>query len=94
MKNSNKKRLISFICAILILSYAFIIFISHSHSCSDNACEICLIAKVTKGGLLSLSLFCAIYGASHLYSAILYSATHRLSHKENTPVGQKVKLSN
>ena len=94
MTNSNKKRLISFICAILILSYAFIIFLSHSHTCSDTTCEICFLANATKGALLFLLLLCSIYGVSHLYSVAPCSDAYRLSYRENTPVGQKVKLSN
>ena len=95
MLNASKRyRAIAIILAvILILTYALIVFMPHSHECVELNCAVCdtikSVQKLLIGTMLVISL-CTI-------PKILFITTNAyiasIKARDCTPVGLKVKLS-
>ena len=78
---------------ILILAYALIVFIPHSHECVELHCAVCdtikSVQKLISGAIIVIALCLA--------PKILFIATNAyliaIKARDCTPVGLKVKLS-
>ena len=86
---------IAALCVILILAYAFIVFLPHSHGgVCDSDCITCALIEKAEDALIAFLCCAAIFqmlDRDYLAPGDYYS---KLSVKEATPVGLKVKLSN
>lgn len=87
------KQLIAVLCIFLILLYASITFIPHSHECPDSKCAVCSLVESSHDVLGCMALACAIILLSKLYFIIVNTHHHLFSGRDGTPVGLKVKLS-
>lgn len=88
------KKWIVFLCVILILSYVSILFFSHSMECFDTDCAICTMIETSRRMLLAMVLFAFIGLTVKMKRTVFDNPFKRISCRERTPVGLKVKLSN
>ncbi len=87
------KKLCAVLCVVLIVAYASVVFLPHSHDSVDTDCAACLIIEST---LELLYLAVLILAVGWLPQSFIYNPKpyiHILSGRESTPVGRKVKLS-
>jgi hypothetical protein len=87
------KRLMAVLCIFLILLYASIAFIPHSHDRLSSECEVCSFVANSHDVLGFMVLACAITLLNELYFIIVNTHHHLFSGRDGTPVGLKVKLS-
>ena len=87
------KRLCAVLCVVLIVAYASVVFLPHSHDSVDSDCVACLIIQSSVELFLGAALLPAI-GWMFKYFIFNYKPyIHISSGRESTPVGLKVKLS-
>ena len=84
---------IAALCVILILAYAFIVFMPHSHGVCDSGCLACSLIEKAKNTLFAALCFAAIFQILH-QGHFVSGDYYKLSVKDGTPVGLRVKLSN
>lgn len=93
-KHGNiSKRLIAFICVILMLTYASVGFLSHSHDCAGADCAVCAFIESSRGVLMGMILSAVTYQLADLTLVLVNEYAHIPVWREHTPVGLKVKLS-
>lgn len=87
------KKVLAALCVILILAYAFIVFLPHSHDSFDADCNVCSIIEFSKKALVALAVCVAAWQILWLEYVIPNISRDALFAREKTPVGLKVKLS-
>ena len=93
----NKKRLsgkiIAISCIILILLYAFALFLPHSHESGIDGCAVCAFIKSSAEIMVATSLCFAFIcrSCSSCYSTDIFR--NALILHDGTPVWLRVKLS-
>ena len=85
------KHLIMILCILLIFAYASIALLSHSQECPDSDCAICAMIETSRNILILLALPAVIHPICKCIIYIVHS--YRLSYRNDTLVGLKVKLS-
>lgn len=88
-----KKRSIAMICAILILAYAVMLLLPHTHQCTGTHCDICALRGSSRQLLLGLSWVTIACLAANVMSMRGRAADPLMVKRDGTPVGLKVKLS-
>lgn len=87
------KMLIAAMCVILILAYAFIVFLPHSHDSHDSDCTVCAMIESSKDVLVALAVCAAVWQILQLGYTMPNVSRDALFSRDTTPVGLKVKLS-
>ena len=87
------KMLIVTLCVILILAYAFIMFLPHFHECIGFDCAICNLIRSSRNILIGTALSASFFRLTKFTFVILNTQPDALSYRDATPVGLKVKLS-
>ena len=88
------KKLCAVLCVILIIAYASVVFLPHSHDSVDTDCTACLIIESSFELLFAIAILLAVVWLVHFFVFNYKPYIHISSGRESTPVGLKVKLSN
>lgn len=89
-----RKRSIAMICTILILAYAVMLLLPHTHQCTGTRCDICAMMESSRQLLLGLSWVTIACLEAHGMPMRAPVADPSMVKRDGTPVGLKVKLSN
>lgn len=87
------KKLIALICLFVVLSFAFLSLVPHSHTEVEQNCQICSIIENTNIAVIKTTTISSIIQWTLInFLSALYLLI--ISLRGETPVGLKVKLSN
>ena len=87
------KKLLALFCILLILAYAAITFVPHTHEHKIADCALCEVIDLSDEMLIIL-LLTELFSWLKAFSSLFCAHTYIPSPREATPVGLKVKLSN
>ena len=93
-KSAFLKKILALLCVFLILAYALVVFLPHTHCCCDISCAACNVIESCQKILYNILLFAVIYPILKFIYFIERICYRILSVRDQTPVGLKVKLSN
>ena len=92
----NQRRLkgaLAILCILVILAYASIVFLPHTHERAGVDCSICAIIETSRNLLLGVALSAALCQLPYFPFVIPNKHFYIKSVRDGTPVGLKVKLS-
>ncbi len=92
-KKRHLKKVLVALCVILIMAYAFIVFLPHSHEFCDMDCTVCAMIESFKEILVSLLACAVVWQFLHFRHVITNVSLDAVFSRDTTPVGLKVKLS-
>ena len=93
MNNQKFRRLLAFICILLVLVYASALLLPHSHEDGDEHCVICALIKVT-GGIPAATGLYFLFSFREASPYRCFDPFHdALILHDSAPVWLKVKLS-
>ena len=56
MRSKKWKRFAAVLCTVIFISYAFVIFIPHTHECVGMDCSVCALAETSRNILIGIAL--------------------------------------
>lgn len=80
-------------CVVLIIAYASVVFLPHSHENAETDCVACVLIESSKKLLMGIALLTGIYRIINCEFVIFDLHFRIISAREISPVGLKVKLS-
>ena len=92
-RKSTLKMIMAAMCVVLVLAYAFIVFLPHTHECMETDCAVCAMIEESCNLLVAIVLSATVFQMAKYGVFVHYIHTHILSIRDGTPVGLKVKLS-
>ena len=93
MISKNWKSIVAFLCILLVIAYASIIFLPHAHDCVGPDSTVCTLIETSRNSLIGLALIAVVYQFANIVFTISSSYKSILSGNKGTPVALKVKLS-
>ena len=93
MRSKNWKRIVAFLCILLVIVYTSIVFLPHIHDCVGPDCTVCTLIETSRSSLIGLALIAVVYQFANIVFTISSSYKSILSGNKGTPVTLKVKLS-
>ena len=93
MRSKNWKRIVAFLCILLVIVYTSIVFLPHIHDCVGPDCTVCALIETSRNSLIGLALIAVVYQFANIVFTISSSYKSILSGNKGTPVALKVKLS-
>ncbi len=94
MRNKKWKSLIAFLCILIIIAYASIVFLPHTHDGIGSDCTVCALIGNLRNTMIGLVLAATAHRLANIVSAILSTNKSIPSGNSGTLVALKVKLSN
>lgn len=87
------KRIIALLCITILLSYASVVFLPHSHECIDLNCTVCDAIEISRNLLIEIGLLVTVCLLTLLKFIILTNKhTYFIPIRDGTPVALKVRL--
>ena len=93
MQSKNWKRIVAFLCILLVIAYTSIIFLPHAHDCVGSDCTVCALIETSRNTMIGLVLAAAVHQLANILFTISCSYKSISLGDSGTPVALKVKLS-
>ena len=93
MNQRKLKGALAILCVLVILAYASIVFLPHTHECAGVDCSVCAIIETSRNLLLGAALSAALCQLPCFPLVIPNTHFYIESVRDSTPVALKVKLS-
>ena len=93
MQSKKWKSIVAFLCILLVIAYASIVFLPHIHDCARPDCSVCALIESSRNTLIGLALIAVVYQFANIVFTISSSYKSIPSGNNGTPVALKVKLS-
>ena len=93
MRSKKRNSFVAFLCIVIIIAYASVIFIPHAHDCVGADCSVCALIETTRNSLIGIALIGAAWQLSNIAFVIPNAHYFIFFGNSGTPVALKVKLS-
>ena len=93
-RNKCFKAMVAALTVVLILAYAVLAFLPHTHACAQLDCAACVLVQILRATASALAVAASLCAFVPLLPVAVDARLAPLSARESSPVGLKVKLSN
>ena len=92
MRSKRWNSFVAFLCIVIIIAYASVIFIPYAHDCVGADCSVCALIETSRNTMIGLALAATVHQLANIIFTI--SNTYKsIPLGNDTPVALKVKLS-
>lgn len=91
--NKAIQKSVAILCVGIVVAYASFVWIPHTHEYMGRDCAVCAVIEVTCRGWIGPVLSALVYALTNCTAVLFRFHSYPISHRDGTPVGQKVKLS-
>lgn len=92
-KGNCWKMIIAGVCVVLILAYAFIVFLPHAHGSCGTGCTVCALMESSKDMLIAFAGCAVVWKIINRENILSGICRDTVPMRDTTPVGLKVKFS-
>lgn len=86
------KNFVIFISILVLLMFAFLVFLPHTHNCFDSDCDYCAIVDSIEDFFIAVLICAIVYKVNKFALTFLFFNSAYLFCRDVTLVGLKVKL--